>query len=649
MVKMSEGKLLKLKFHGRILDHLGIQMYQSPVAAIAELIANAWDADAENVWVLLPDGLDDSSEFVIKDDGLGMTFSDCQERYLNVGYCRRGDDPDERSPEKNRPILGRKGIGKFSGFGIARMIRIETVSKLNGEKTVFDLDINNLRTDTYINTTGGDIDVVDYSEPNENRKSDHGTKIVLKRLKIGRRPSPDQFATSMSRRFLLHQRVDDFTIFVSDNPIPVDSDLEGIQYIFPRDFDVMPENISLDGDWGVESLPSGREIKWQIAFYRNPIGEEELRGVSIFSNGKLAQKPFFFNLSGGLGGQHGQEYLSGRVEADYIDQLDEDLIATERQRVNWEHPETIELEEWGKELIKKLLRNWHNLRGEERRRRIEERVTGFSDRLERLQPSEKRTIKTALSKLGSIPTLTDEQFEDLGDAILYACEQGRLLELISSISEVDQLSESELLDILFEEQVLTALSMAEIVKTKLLTIGGLKVRIENQELENAVRDYIAKHPWLISPKWETFRVERTVRKLVADAANESGVTEAWEGRVDLVLSSADHLLIMEFMRPGLNLDWDHINRFERYIRILRTSLGANTGLRFRIVTGYVIADSLDRDGSIVDKLQSLETEGMYALDWASLFSEASAGWQDFLDVLIVRAPDDERIKTLIET
>ena len=42
---MRKNKLF-LRFHGRIIDSLGIQMYQSPVAAVAELIANAWDADA---------------------------------------------------------------------------------------------------------------------------------------------------------------------------------------------------------------------------------------------------------------------------------------------------------------------------------------------------------------------------------------------------------------------------------------------------------------------------------------------------------------------------------------------------------------------------------------------------------------------------
>lgn len=46
-------RVLRLNYSGRIIDHLGIQMYQSPVAAIAELVANAWDADADSVEITL--------------------------------------------------------------------------------------------------------------------------------------------------------------------------------------------------------------------------------------------------------------------------------------------------------------------------------------------------------------------------------------------------------------------------------------------------------------------------------------------------------------------------------------------------------------------------------------------------------------------
>ena len=95
---------------GTFIDHLGIQMYQSPVAAIAELVSNGWDADASIVRIRLPSHLGPAAFIQLQDDGLGMTFEDCQDRYLNVGYCRRGEETEENSPS-GRPVLGRKGIG----------------------------------------------------------------------------------------------------------------------------------------------------------------------------------------------------------------------------------------------------------------------------------------------------------------------------------------------------------------------------------------------------------------------------------------------------------------------------------------------------------------------------------------------------------
>ena len=64
---------LKLKFLGALIEQLGAQMYPSATATVAELVSNAWDAEAEHVWVAIPFGesWDESSEIVVVDDGHG--------------------------------------------------------------------------------------------------------------------------------------------------------------------------------------------------------------------------------------------------------------------------------------------------------------------------------------------------------------------------------------------------------------------------------------------------------------------------------------------------------------------------------------------------------------------------------------------------
>jgi hypothetical protein len=78
---------LVLTFAGNIVKHLGVQMYAGrPVPAIAELISNAWDADATKVEVRLP--LDEPwnptnvNQFIdVTDNGYGMTWVMVRDAY----------------------------------------------------------------------------------------------------------------------------------------------------------------------------------------------------------------------------------------------------------------------------------------------------------------------------------------------------------------------------------------------------------------------------------------------------------------------------------------------------------------------------------------------------------------------------------------
>ncbi len=642
-------KKLYLEFHGRVIEHLGIPMYQSPVDAIAELVANAWDADATSVAIELPETVTDpDATFVIRDNGIGMDFGECQSLYLAVGRNRRGEAAEEQTAG-GRPVLGRKGIGKFAGFGIASLVTVETVSGATGERTVFQLDLDALTADDKPTTGQKEIDVVEYDPPDNGRKRQHGTLITLSKLTIQRAPSENRFRISMARRFLLHQEQADFRVSVQGEPLPQSYNVAGFEYQFPKDLPEPIEGVEIDEDgWGLEAV-DGNRIRWRFLFQQDTIDEEELKGVAVFAGGKLAQRPFFFNLIGGLTGQHGAEYLAGQVVADFIDRLPADLIATERQRVNWDKVETAPLLDWGQSRLRLAFKVWAKLRSEAKTKRLEERLVGFADRLGRLSKHEQKTVKRALTSLGAIPTLSERQFDDLGRAVLGAWEQGRLTELIAEIAESEDLDESALLDMLVEARVLTALQTVEVVRTKLEAIQGLRRRIEEKELENAVRNFIAKNPWLISPEWETFTRESGLRHIIRQAAEAAELsTDIYRGRVDLTMASGRQLLVLEFVRPGLAVDWDHLSRFERYVLSIRSSVQTATGSRFQQVTGYIIADRLDNTPEFPGKIQDMGRNDMYALDWHTLLGKAEAGWDDFLNILEERGEGDFRMEEHFE-
>ncbi len=108
-----------------------------------------------------------------------------------------------------------------------------------------------------------------------------------------------------------------------------------VEFDFPNDYkaDERPQELRIEHGIGSEKVGDD-EVEWRIKFTKNTIDTEELRGASVFCGIKVAPTPFFFNLSGGLSGPHGQQYMSGQVQADFLDQLDADIITTERQRLN---------------------------------------------------------------------------------------------------------------------------------------------------------------------------------------------------------------------------------------------------------------------------------------------------------------------------
>ena len=109
----------------RILDHFGIQAYDSIKKSLVESASNSYDADATEVRISLPDRIEDNSEIILADNGDGMSTKEFQENYLQIGRDRRQEQELDTSPG-GRKIIGNKGIGKPAGFGIAGLIRVET-------------------------------------------------------------------------------------------------------------------------------------------------------------------------------------------------------------------------------------------------------------------------------------------------------------------------------------------------------------------------------------------------------------------------------------------------------------------------------------------------------------------------------------------
>lgn len=108
----------EIKLDRRVLKQLGSQLYGDTPSVIAELVANSYDADANNVWITI-DTI--NNNVIVEDDGKGMSATDINNSFLNIGYDKRSDNG---LTSKGRKIMGRKGIGKLATFSLTNTVRV---------------------------------------------------------------------------------------------------------------------------------------------------------------------------------------------------------------------------------------------------------------------------------------------------------------------------------------------------------------------------------------------------------------------------------------------------------------------------------------------------------------------------------------------
>lgn len=108
---MSTEKKYFINFGPELLNLLGPNLYTNIYYVLGELIANAHDANAKNVYIIY-----DSEQdlIIVEDDGHGMTYEQINENFLPVGIPTRYNDETSLTEGGKRRKIGRKGIALTS-------------------------------------------------------------------------------------------------------------------------------------------------------------------------------------------------------------------------------------------------------------------------------------------------------------------------------------------------------------------------------------------------------------------------------------------------------------------------------------------------------------------------------------------------------
>jgi hypothetical protein len=103
-------------------DHLQrISQVRKPILAVAELIWNAVDADADRIDVVLhDDNLGGLKAIEVADNGHGIPYPDAEDLFSRLGGSWK--QGGHRSREKRRMLHGKEGRGRFRAFALGRVV-----------------------------------------------------------------------------------------------------------------------------------------------------------------------------------------------------------------------------------------------------------------------------------------------------------------------------------------------------------------------------------------------------------------------------------------------------------------------------------------------------------------------------------------------
>ncbi len=393
-----EKEKLKMSFDPHTIEHLGVKMYSQLPNAIAELIANSYDAESPVVHVILTDNNSKKSIAVI-DEGVGMTFDEINNNFLRIGRKRREED-NGLSPNGLRKVTGRKGLGKLAFFGIGDAIRIITRKKgICVDFTMKWNDIINSKTSNYEPQYS-----IEECPPQE-----HGTTIILTDLKRKSGFDPEGLASSLSRlfdffdeRFVADVKLND------EDPIPIDKTIRyksldaQIKWDIPSFFEDLGEYFHSQGIRG-ELLATEKPLK------------PGLRGITLYAHGRMVNAPEFFGVGES---SHFYSYLTGWLDVDFIDEQTEDIISTDRQSLSWDYQITSELQSNLRQMLLAIERDWRLKRKKEREIKIIEKTKiDVSQWYPTLSPEIKKGVEKIVSSVVESSELEDDKQSVVVDAL----------------------------------------------------------------------------------------------------------------------------------------------------------------------------------------------------------------------------------------
>jgi len=636
-------KAYKMTISLNVLNHLGINLYSNIPAVLSEVVANAWDADAKTVDILIKE-----DEISIIDDGSGMSYDDLNDKYLYVGYIRREQPNEAETPIFKRPVMGRKGIGKLSLFSIADTIEIQSMKK--GEKNGFVMSAKKIQEQLKDKEShSGDY----HPDPLPENKiiiDKQGTRVTIRKLKRGTSTTAPALRKRLARRFSIIGADCKFVVNIDGSPIGIeDRDyFYKIQYLWHygegsgKYTSYCRKGALLQNEKRPNLVgENGYEVSGWIGsmakagLLKDDLGDN-LNKIVIMVRGKLAQEDILEDFV--EGGMY-TKYVIGELHADFLDTDEgEDSATTSRQEIKKDDPRYVALKDWVLGELKNIQSLWTKLRNKEGTEWALQ-IPAIKEWFTSLGKDDRKHAESLFGKLNQLYIDSDEEKKILLSHAVLAFESFRYKNNLNALEDISVENIQAFSEIFANLDDIEATLYHQIIGERLEVVKALQGKIEDNVLEKVIQKYLYDHLWLLEPSWErateTPLLEQQVKTAFAEL--DANLTrEEKEGRFDIKYktTSKKHVII-ELKRAERSINsFDIGKQVSKYRNALKKILiAAGKGqepIEVVCIVGKPLSDWID-PATEQESRDSLEKLHIRVVRYQELIEDAYSNYQAFLE------------------
>ncbi len=530
------------------------ESYSSSERALRELIDNAWDAEATEVQVTLPDILSDAP-IIVTDNGSGMKEKELRTEYLNIAsprFSRKG----ERTHNLQRVVKGRRGIGKFAGLILAETMEVETKAKGTGTRLTISKSA--------ILSAAKDLEQVPLPvDVQPCPAKEHGTIVTLRNLNQSLNfPKVDKLREILAYDY---GRETDFVIFVNRERV-FRHDIQG--ETFTKEI----------------PLPNGQTAVATYTIAEKPVPGRKA-GIILRVGGKSIGRPHLFGL------EH-DEMLSDRSKRRIVGEINLP-------------PDSLELTAAGGDVIEsdKSFEHLVNAIQADVRQSLEQTHTNevnlakarwvqmMNRRLENVPEHRRGIIEERLNKLISRSYQEGEKEERitvLVSLVLDAMELDEYWTVCREIQEAEKVDVFHFADALEKFGLCDLAFIAQQAKRRIEFLDYLyRLAGDDKTSEQQMHRALQHNLWVFGPEYTLMASNEQLQSIIRDYTQQHYNGPDAKDRPDLFLAGnilKQHLLI-EFKRPSDSVGRDAESQAKKYADTLTGRLGMS--LQILIVGGEV--------------------------------------------------------------